>query len=279
MHMCAVCSSGQKPGASTTENAKTPPPTSWELQMVLSLIRNSQIITTTCPALYDACWPSVLSDEHMNRNYFPLSVYFYFNLESPERQRDDLGPDPQSPNKQQPRAQKHTLNYLFSLEHCSLLWKGHMLSYYHAVLSWLIWYPLTPPHPRHHCLHSYGLLLHISLLPYYYFVRCQQMLSPAFHMYCVTEYIEVFHCLKNILRFGWKKRLVVVPCWDLCEDSSETKQLNTGICMGGVKESWVLTWQLFIPFMRFSFCHSPADMQLLTVAYSLAYGRNNSKYN
>lgn len=164
MHMCAVCSSGQKPGVSTIENAKTPPPTSWELRMVLSLIRNSQIITTTCPAPHDACCPPGLSDEHMNRNYFPLSVYFYFNLESPEGQRDDLGPDPQNPNKQRPHAQKHTLNYLFSLEHCSSLWKGHTLSYYHAVLSWLTWYPLTPPHPRHHCLHSYGLLLHISLL-------------------------------------------------------------------------------------------------------------------
>lgn len=119
--MCAVCSSVQKPGASTTENAKTPPPTSWELRMAPSLIRNSRIITTTCPAPHDACCPPGLSDEHMNRNYLPLSVYFYFNLESPEGQRDDLGPDPQRPNKQQPRAQKHILNYLFSLEHCSLL--------------------------------------------------------------------------------------------------------------------------------------------------------------
>lgn len=227
MCMCAVCSSVQKPGASTTEKETTPPPTSWELRMVQSLIRNSQIITTTCPAPHDTCRPPGLSDEHMNRTYFPLSVYFYFNLESPEGQRwlRSWSPKP----KQPPREQKHILNYLFSLEHCSLLWKGHMLSYYHTVLSWLTWYPPTPPHPRHHCLHSCGLLLlHISLLSYYYFVRCQQTLSPAFHMYCVTEYTEVLHCLKNIFRFGWKKRLAMVPCWDLWEDSSETNSSTLG---------------------------------------------------
>lgn len=67
---------------------QSPPPTSWELQMVLSLIRNSQIITTTWPAPHDACCPPGLSDEHMNRNYFPLTVYFYFNLESPEGERE-----------------------------------------------------------------------------------------------------------------------------------------------------------------------------------------------
>lgn len=205
------------------------------------------------PNSHDACCPPGLCDEHMNRNYFPLSVYSYFNLESPEGQRDDLGPDPQRPNKQQPRAQKHILNYLFNLEHRSVLWKDHTLSYCHTVLSWRTWYPLTPPHPRHHCLHSCGLLLHLPLLLYYYFVRCQQTLSPAFHMYCVTEYIEMFHCLKKILRFGWKKRLAVVPWWDLCEGSSETNSSTLGD-VWGVKESWVFTWQLFIHFMRFLFC-------------------------
>lgn len=72
-------------------NTKTPPPTSWELWVVLSLIRSSRIIATTCPVPHDACCPPGSSDEHTNRNYF------YFNLETPG-QRDDLGPAPQRPN-------------------------------------------------------------------------------------------------------------------------------------------------------------------------------------
>lgn len=178
---------------------------------------------------------------------------------------DDLGPDPQRLDKQQPRAQKHIFSYLFNSKHCSLLWKDHMLSLSHSAGLADMVYPLTPPHLD---ITVDILVCHCSLLVCYCFVKWQQMLSPAFHMGCVTEHTEISHCLKKILKFGWEKGLAVVPWWDHCK-SSDTNNSTLG------EMYWELGKRVFLT----TFYTLTADTQLWTIACSHVYTRNNTKYH